>query len=183
MFPSDAYGKESSERKMNKESCGSEVFVVNSEHDVILYLAIEISPLVFFPKKRPHQSSGLEECRTSLDLAGHAALAGRLHTCTYTCSLTLVHKHTQNIFVCSKKKSPCRCCLLTEALGKVYSGRKMNQNGLQVKSVMLFSTRPLDLFSPSLFPKKFFHIDAAHMRNCAELFWIWQIVWMVSMVA
>lgn len=50
MFPSDAYGKESSERKMNKESCGSEVFVVNSEHDVILYLAIEISPLVFFPK-------------------------------------------------------------------------------------------------------------------------------------
>lgn len=50
MFPSDAYGKLSSERKMNKESCGSEVFVVDPEHDVILYLAIEISPLVFFPK-------------------------------------------------------------------------------------------------------------------------------------
>lgn len=30
---------------MNKESCGSEVFVVNSEYDVI-----EISPLVFCPK-------------------------------------------------------------------------------------------------------------------------------------
>ncbi len=103
MFPSDAYGKESSERKMNKESCGSEVLVVNSEHDVILYLDIEISSLVFFPKKRPHQSSGFEKCRTSLDLAGHFTLAGRLHTCTYTHSLTLVHKPTQNTLVCSKK--------------------------------------------------------------------------------
>lgn len=103
MFPSDAYGKESSERKMNKESCGSEVFVVNSEHDVILYLAIEISPLVFFPKNTHISPVDLRNAGRVLILAGHAALAGRLHTCTYTCSLTLVHKPTQNVFVCSKK--------------------------------------------------------------------------------
>ncbi len=177
MFPSDAYGKESSERKMNKESCGSEVFVVNSEHDVILYLAIEISPLVFFPKNT--HISPVDLRNAGRVLIWQVVLLwqeGYTPVLTHVLSHSYTNPHKTYLF--AAKKSPCRCCFLTEALGKVYSGRKMNQNGLQVKSVMLFSTRPLDLFSPSLFPKKFFH-----MRNCAELFWNWQIVWMVSMVA
>lgn len=56
-------------------------------------------------KRHPHQSSVLEKCRTGLHLAGHAALAIRSHTCTYTCSLTLVHRHTRNLFVCTLKSS------------------------------------------------------------------------------
>lgn len=90
------------------------------------------------------------------------------HLYLYMFSHTHISHTHSNLFVCSIKSS-FRCYLLTDALGKLSSGRKMNQNGLQVKSVMLFSTRPLDLFSPSLFPKKFFHIDAAHMRNCRAI--------------
>lgn len=71
----------------------TESFVVDSEHEVVLHLAIA--------KKLPHQSSALEKCRLILDLAGHAALAGMSHTCTYTCSLTLIQKLTQNVFGCS----------------------------------------------------------------------------------
>lgn len=40
MFSSDAYGRQSSELKMNKESYGHKVFVVDSAHDVILHFAI-----------------------------------------------------------------------------------------------------------------------------------------------
>lgn len=96
---------------------------------------------------------------------GRSCCFGRKVTHLYLHMFSHKHKPTQNLFVCSKKN----ITLQMLSLGKVYSGRKMNQNGLQVKSVMLFSTRPLDLFSPSLFPKKFFHIDAAHMRNCRAI--------------
>lgn len=49
-------------------------------------------------KKHPHQSSALEKCRPNLDLAG------RSHTCTYTCSLTLVQTmHTK--LICLQHKS------------------------------------------------------------------------------
>lgn len=70
---------------------------------------------------------------------------------THILSHLYTNPHKTHLF--AAKKSPCRCCLLTEALGKVYSGRKINQNGLQVKSVMLFSTHPLDFFPPRSFQR------------------------------
>lgn len=148
---------------MNKESYGHKVFVVDSEHDV-LRLAIEYLPS-FFIQKNFHISP------VHLRNAGRISIWQEGHTPVLTHVLSHSYKQcTQNVFVWSIK-APYRCCLLTEALGNLSSGRKTNHksNGLRVKSIMLFSARPLGLIPPPPLPK-FFQIDAVHMINCAELF-------------
>lgn len=155
---------------MNKESYGHKVFVVDSEHDVILRFAIGISPLVLYPKNF-HISPVHLRNAGRISIWQVMLLWQEGHTPVLTHVLSHSYKRcTQNLFVCSIE-APYRCCLLTEALGKLSSGRKTNHksNCLQVKSIMLFSARPLGLIPPPPLPK-FFQIDAVHMRNCAELF-------------
>lgn len=169
MFPSDAYGKLSSERKRNKESCGSEVFVVDPEHDVILYLAIEISPLVFFPKNGHINPVDLrnagrfsilqvmllwQECQTPvlIHVLSHSYFS---HTLKLIC---LQHK----IIFQMLSSNWCSWEVVQWKKNEPEWPSSQEHNVIPHPSIG-FAPRPLVL-------KKFFHIDAAHMRNCGELF-------------
>lgn len=75
----------------------------------MLFSAWPLDYLLFsLSKKHPHHSSPVQcawEMPDRSSFGSHAALAIRSHTCTYTCSLTLVHRRTQDLFVCTIKSS------------------------------------------------------------------------------
>lgn len=161
-------------QKENEQKTKWQGFVVNSEHNVFLLLE-EIhwicSTPTFLSKELPYYPSGHENlCRTVLNLAGHAVWQKR-YTPKVMHVLSRWHEVPQDVSA---------GCLQYESILHVSGSRESVQPSRLCSgfSLMLFCAHPLDL----IFPENL-NISPDHMRNCAEVFCIWQTAQMVVMVA